>query len=91
MQPVETGSMLCDIKQRTSDNITVKVNDGRTKRPVDSAEVMFTCGAESCPIGTLANGTLTAQFPRCLGGMLGIQKNVSPRLYHLIDSGPLFQ
>jgi hypothetical protein len=72
LQPITLGeqsSMLCDPLQRTGGNITINVKTSAGK-PVDSAEVMYKCGKETCQIGTSANGKLEAQMPRCLGGIL---------------------
>jgi len=65
----ERGTMLCDPLQRTSGNITINVKTS-AGMPVDGAEITYTCGRETCGIGTSANGKLTAKMPRCFGGFI---------------------
>jgi len=76
LQPydISFNSMLCDINQKASGNVTIFVRDARNKRGVDQAVVGYTCGKESCVLGETSNGTLVAQLPRCLGGMLSATK-----------------
>ena len=76
LQPIELSlnSMLCDLNQRHSGNVTIFVKDARNKKGVDAALVGYTCGKESCMLGSTVNGTLVTQLPRCLGGMLSASK-----------------
>ena len=65
----ERNTMLCDPLQRTSGNITVNVRTS-AETPVDGAEILYTCGSETCSIGTSVNGKLLAKLPRCFGGFI---------------------
>jgi len=72
---VSFNTMLCDLNQRTSGNVTIAVKDARTNQGIDAALVGFTCGKESCTIGeTSSEGTLITQLPRCLNGLLSANK-----------------
>ncbi len=77
--PLETisaprTSLLCDLDKRSNHEITINVIDGKTKQKVDAADITLNCGSESCTIGRTINGSLTANFPRCLGGIAGVDK-----------------
>ncbi len=65
----ERSSMLCDPDQRTSGNITVNTPTS-AGNPVDEAEILYTCGTETCHIGTTTKGRIVARFPRCIGGVV---------------------
>jgi len=71
---ISFNSMLCDLNQRTSGNVTIFVKDARNKRGIDEAMVGYTCGRESCTLGQTSDGTLVTQLPRCLGGLLSASK-----------------
>lgn len=66
---VEQSSLLCDPSQRTGGTMTLNVRTS-AGTPVDNAEVLYRCGAETCSIGTSVNGQLVAPFPRCVGGFI---------------------
>jgi len=65
-----TSSLLCNPDQANSGNISVfVVND--LDEPVEHANVIYTCGSESCVIGkTDVNGNLMSRFPVCMGGFV---------------------
>ncbi|MFH1510730.1 MAG: hypothetical protein ABIF10_03485 [Candidatus Woesearchaeota archaeon] len=67
-------SMLCDIDNRNSGNITVTVTDSIADEGLDKAEVVYSCGEESCSIGKTEKGTLSARFPVCMGGIASVLK-----------------
>ena len=68
-----TGSMLCDIDKRNSGEITVDVNNYKGDA-IDDANVVYTCGEESCTIGTTSKGKLKEKFPVCVGGFITATK-----------------
>lgn len=72
LQPVDVSlnTMLCDLNQRSSGNVTVVVRDARNKRGIDGAVVSYACGRESCLVGETSNGTLVTRLPRCIGGLI---------------------
>ncbi|MBU0615177.1 MAG: hypothetical protein KJ601_03730 [Nanoarchaeota archaeon] len=71
--PYAGESMLCDYDKRNSGEIDITVRDIENK-PVQDAEVTFTCG-QSCYIGrTGADGKLKTRFPICLGGIVNFMK-----------------
>lgn len=56
-------------------NMTVRVYDYSTEKPIAGAEIFYTCGSQSCVIGTTGqDGKLTKHFPRCIGGTVGASK-----------------
>ena len=64
------SSMVCNINQRTSGDITVNIIDGLTGEPVEGAAITFSVGSEGCMIGsTDAEGTFTGKFPRGMGAL----------------------
>lgn len=69
------ASLLCDQDKRSPNNTTVRIIDGRAKQQVNGAQITFACGSESCPIGTALNSSLASQFPKCLGGIVGVEKS----------------
>lgn len=68
-ETVETSSLLCDIEQRTSGNITINVKTS-AGQPVDNAEIVYKCGSETCYIGRSTNGKIVDKLPRCIGGFI---------------------
>ena len=74
---IETAgpSLLCDLNQRTSPNITITVTDGRTGMPVNNSIITYAVGSESCNLGaTNSSGKIFEQFPEALGGIVGANK-----------------
>ncbi len=65
----QQASLLCDPDQRTGGNVTVSVRSS-AGQPVDSAEIVYRCGAESCALGSSVEGVLRTAFPRCVGGFV---------------------
>lgn len=65
----EHNSLLCDPSQRTGGNATITVRTS-AGQPVDEAEVLYRCGAETCDIGTSVDGKVFAPLPRCIGGFI---------------------
>ena len=70
-----TKSIFCNPRQRVSGNITIIVSNLSDGSPVQGANIKFGCGNHrECSIGNTEldigknTGTLTAQFPVCLGG-----------------------
>ena len=66
------------------------VYDSLAGRPVDDAQIIYTCGIEedeeSCPVGKTANGTLLTRLPKCVGGVLSTQKAGYQTSYKQLDS-----
>ncbi|MBN1644463.1 hypothetical protein JW851_00285 [Candidatus Woesearchaeota archaeon] len=75
MLDISENTMLCKKEHWTSEEFTIKVNDGKTKQPVDEAQIAFNCGTESCNIGTTTNGEIKTKLPQCIGGMILVEKN----------------
>ncbi|GEM_PF-3629949 len=70
--PVQ-GSLLCD--QRSSSPVAIEIINRATSKP-QPASLIFSCGAETCAIGTASNGSLTTRLPVCFGGSLSaVQEN----------------
>ncbi|MDP7115636.1 MAG: hypothetical protein QF915_01135, partial [Candidatus Woesearchaeota archaeon] len=82
---IRQSSQLCDIDKRNSGNISVKVVEEGANSNVESAQVTFSCGRESCFIGkTPLSGELTEQFPICLGGLVSfLHPDYLKRTVHL--------
>jgi len=67
-------SLLCDMDQRTGENISIKVSDKETAEALEDVSVYFNAG-DSCHIGeTDANGELKAQLPDAYGWILNLKK-----------------
>jgi len=65
------SSLLCNINQRNSGDITISTIDAETQSPLQDVAVTYTCGEETCPIGsTDENGKLIARFPICQNGIV---------------------
>ncbi|MCI0557124.1 MAG: hypothetical protein MN733_01410, partial [Nitrososphaera sp.] len=67
-------SIFCDPAQRTSGAIDLFVKDALNLKGADAASVSFLCGDQICTFGFTQNGNLTSKFPRCVGGILRINK-----------------
>ncbi len=68
---VETSeeNLLCNINQRQSGNVTVKVINAKTNRNVKNAAVSFTAAGIVCPIGmTSDTGVMVDKFPTGTAG-----------------------
>ena len=65
----ERNSLLCDADQRTGGNLTLNVRTS-AGMPVDKAQIIFRCGAETCFLGESSAGRLVTSLPRCVGGFL---------------------
>jgi len=67
--PLQTASfpqtsLLCDLDNRNSANVTVNTFDSSTSRPLPDVSVALTVAGESCYIGnTDQNGSLVTKFP----------------------------
>ncbi|MBR9691614.1 hypothetical protein GOV06_02410 [Candidatus Woesearchaeota archaeon] len=73
---IPTSTLLCAPTSKNSGNITVKVKDAVNQKALPDAQVMYTCGSESCAIGTTDNkGDLVSPFPICLGGVISFLKD----------------
>lgn len=71
----QVETMLCDYNKRNSGNITINVFDSETDESLDGVQITYTCGGETCIIGTTEDGTLKDRFPVCLGGMITFIKD----------------
>ncbi len=68
-------SLFCSPNHFTSGNITVKVIDKKTNKPLPDVQVAFSA-SESCAIGTTdENGTLIAPFPIAYNGVVSFMKS----------------
>lgn len=70
----QAPSIFCNPDQRTSGKITVNVKDAKNLKPMERASVSFICGKKACIFGDTLNGTLSTKMPRCLGGILRLNK-----------------
>ena len=70
---VREGTMLCDPDKRNSGDITVTAVDADGNK-LEDVDVAFTCGEESCIIGSTEGGMLKEKFPICLGGIISYAK-----------------
>lgn len=67
-------TLLCS--HRTSGEVTIKVTDGKTRKPLSDAKIILICGDETCAPGkTNEKGEFKGPLPRCFGSFIGIQKN----------------
>jgi len=67
-------SMVCNLNQRNSGNITINIVDGESDLPLADVSIYFNLGTESCIIGqTDVNGNFVGKFPIGLGE-LNLQK-----------------
>ena len=68
-------SLLCNQNQRNSGDITIKTVNANTKKPLEDVQIAYTCGEESCIIGsTDKSGILTAKYPICYNGIISFIK-----------------
>ncbi len=67
-------SIFCDPDQRTSGTVDLFVKDGKNLKGADDASVSFLCGNQACSLGFTRAGNFTSKFPRCLGGVLRLNK-----------------
>lgn len=71
---ITATSMLCDIEQRTSEEITFGAVDP-LGNPLEEVAVTYTCVDETCNLGlTNENGLLKAKVPPCAGAVVGFRK-----------------
>lgn len=71
---IPTGSMLCDIEQRTSEEISFSAMDS-DGNALQDAIITYTCVDESCDIGvTDENGILKSKLPPCVGAVVSFRK-----------------
>ena len=72
--PPSERSQLCDLK--TSANVTAKISDSVTGKPVDGAQIIYSLIEESCFIGSTGNdGILNEKFPIGAGGAVSLIKD----------------
>ncbi len=68
-------SLFCDYDQRNSGNITLKVTDSYSDKPVSGAIIGYSCGEDSCSIGkTEDDGTFVGRLPVCFEGFVSVMK-----------------
>ncbi len=65
-------SLLCNLNQRTSGNITVVARDAYSREALPDAAVVFAVGDERCTLGVTSGGVLTTPFPVALGGAVHV-------------------
>ncbi len=72
---VGSDSMMCQVEQRNSGNITLRLLDASTGKPVPDVFVEFGTSARGCPIeSTDANGMLVTKLPLVMNGILKFSK-----------------
>ncbi|MBI4140434.1 hypothetical protein HY485_01210, partial [Candidatus Woesearchaeota archaeon] len=71
---VGVPTMFCDVDKRNGGVLNVTIIDGKTKKSVDEALIIYNCGTESCALGTTEKGLLKTMMPKCLGGVLSAEK-----------------
>lgn len=67
-------SMLCDEDKRDGGTLQLTLTDGRSGKNVEDAVIAYTCGTESCNLGTTKKGRLETNLPHCLGGVISAEK-----------------
>jgi len=75
-------SLMCNINQRISGNITIKTIDEKTKQPIENVALLFRCGDyNACPMGETikdsdsGEAVFNDKFPICIGdGRLTLEK-----------------
>ncbi|MBI2134529.1 hypothetical protein HYU09_00930 [Candidatus Woesearchaeota archaeon] len=68
---IPAASFLCDLSNRNSAEVTIKVIDAVEAKPLDGVSVTLGVAGENCYIGsTNENGTLVAKFPAGTAGAL---------------------
>ncbi|MFC1768382.1 hypothetical protein ACFLZX_01335 [Nanoarchaeota archaeon] len=72
MLDMNPNSLLCRESSRNSGDVLITAKEGDSF--VDGVEVSYSCGTESCAIGTITEGTLLAKFPICIGGVVALHK-----------------
>lgn len=69
-------NMFCDLEQRNSGNITIRLKDKLTQAPISDAVITYTCGKDSCSIGTTdQKGMYEGPFPICFEGFITVMKS----------------
>jgi hypothetical protein len=64
-------SLLCNLNQRNTGDITIEVTDISSGRAVKDIDISYICGPETCYIGkTGINGILKERFPVCFNGIV---------------------
>lgn len=64
-------SLFCNENQRTSAENTIIVTDMSDSTPLQGANIVYTCGDDSCFIGsTDEQGTIRTKLPVCINGFL---------------------
>ena len=72
--PVE-ATLFCDEDKRFSGVVDIDVKDSVSSEGLQDAVVQYTCGRDTCTIGTTgSDGKLSTKFPVCLGGVVVFQK-----------------
>lgn len=77
IETISLGSLLCDLGNRNSGDVTINVKDKGNDIPLDDVQVTYTVTGETCFIGTTnEDGSLTAKFPiGTIGGIVHFIKN----------------
>lgn len=82
-----TDSLLCNLNQRTSGDITVIAQEAATLEPVPGVAVSYSLGEETCPVGTTdENGLLVAKFPVAIGGVVHLAHSDYGRTAQYLDT-----
>ncbi len=76
-----TNTLLCDITQRTSGDVSMRIYDAATQKSLDGVGVGFGCGTLAiCPIGqaqfnaTTKTTAFTTTLPNCMNGFMVFDK-----------------
>jgi hypothetical protein len=68
-------TLLCNENQKNSGNITLYAKNGYDGKPVENAQISYTCGTDSCFMGaTDTDGMLKSKFPVCSKGILTVMR-----------------
>ncbi len=73
--------MFCKPNQRTSGEVRIDLTDYASGETIEGASITYTCGDVTCAIGTTTKEIFASKFPRCLNGIITINKQGYSNLY----------
>jgi len=73
---MHTGTLLCDRDKHNSANVYfIHANDSLTSQSISQVQVSYSCGDESCVLGSTNEfGNIVTKLPVCFGGKLTMKK-----------------
>ncbi len=71
----EGSDSYCDERKRTSGVVSLMVTDQATAKPLNDADIYYTCLEQSCYLGKTEEGRYSSAMPICLGGMITVSKD----------------